>query len=147
MTGRSFVDTNVWVYAVDAGEPAKRAVARAVLEPTSGKDIVVSAQVLGEFFVAATRKLATPVPEAEALAMVDRMARLPVVPIDAGLVRSAITGTAAWGLSYRDSLIVAAAESSGCAVVLSEDMSDGQVYGAVRVENPFRATAGADEPR
>lgn len=138
MTSRLFVDTNVWVYTVDDGEPDKQAQARHVLEPTPGKDLVVSAQVLGEFYVTVRRKLAETLPEIEAVALVDRMRLLPVVPVDANLVSAAITITRERQLSYWDALIVAAAEASGCDIVLSEDLNHGQVYGSVRVENPFR---------
>lgn len=139
MTDRSFVDTNVWVYTVDANEPQKQARARVILEPDAEKDLVISAQVLGEFFVTVSRKFARSVPEEDARAMVDRMARLPVVPIDATLVTAAIAGSREWQISYWDALIISAAEMSGCRRVLSEDLSDGTTYGSVTVENPFRA--------
>ncbi|MEO7118829.1 MAG: PIN domain-containing protein [Candidatus Limnocylindrales bacterium] len=139
MTDRSFVDTNVWVYAVDANEPKKQARARHILKPDAGEDLVISAQVLGEFFVTVTRKFARSVPEDDARAMVERMARLPVVPIDAGLVTAAMVASREWQISYWDALILSAAEMSGCRTVLSEDLSDGTTYGSVTVVNPFRA--------
>ena len=141
MTSRVFIDTNVWVYTVDEGEPDKQMQAQQVLEPTPGKDLVVSAQVLGEFYVAVRRKLAETLPEADAVALVDRMRQLPVVPVDANLVSAAIANTREWQLSYWDALIIAAAEASGCDLVLSEDLNHGQMYGSVRVENPFRQSA------
>jgi predicted nucleic acid-binding protein len=138
MTDRSFVDTNVWVYTVDASEPQKQARARAILEPDAETDLVISAQVLGEFFVTVTRKFARSVPEEDARAMVDRMARLPVVPIDTTLVMAAITASRRWHVSYWDALIMSAAEAAGCQRVLSEDLGDGTTYGSVTVEDPFR---------
>jgi predicted nucleic acid-binding protein len=121
MTSRVFVDTNVWVYTVDDNEPDKQARARQVVAPSPDKDVVVSAQVLGEFYVTVRRKLAEALPEPQAQALVDRLRRLPVVAIDGDLVSSAIEKTAAWQVSYWDALILAAAETSGCDVVLSED--------------------------
>ena len=138
-----FVDTNVWVYAVDDGEPDKQMQAREVLEPTHGKDLVLSAQVLGEFYVTVRRKFAETLAEQEAVALVDRMRQLPVVPVDANLVANAIANTREWQISYWDALIVTAAETSGCNTVLSEDLADGHVYGSVRVENPFRPASGS----
>jgi predicted nucleic acid-binding protein len=137
MTDRSFVDTNIWVYAVDAADPAKQARARSVLEPSGNRDLVTSAQVLGEFYWTVTRKFADRVSESDAREMVDRMARLPVVPIDARLVSEAIAGSREWQVSYWDALILAAAETSGCQRLLSEDLSDGRAYRSVTVENPF----------
>ncbi len=138
MTSRAFVDTNVWVYAVDDGEPDKQARARQVLKPSPDKDFVVSAQVLGEFYVTVRRKLAETLPDTDAVALVDRMRQLPVVALDANLVSTAIANAREWQLSYWDALIIAAAEASGCDVVFSEDLSHGQLYGSVRIENPFR---------
>lgn len=146
MTDRSFVDTNVWVYAVDGSDPAKQAQARAILDPTPDKDIVVSAQVLGEFFVVVTGKLARNVSEADATAMVQRMAGLPVVPIDASLVSAAISASRLWQIAYWDALIIAAAETAGCPLLFSEDLADGRAYGTVTVKNPF-GSLPADVPR
>jgi predicted nucleic acid-binding protein len=137
VTSRVFVDTNVWVYTVDDGEPAKQARARTVVAPAPDKDVVVSAQVLGEFYTTVRRKLAVTLPESDAVALVDRMRRLPVMPIDGDLVSRAISAAAEWQISYWDALIIAAAEASGCDTLLSEDLSHGRTYGSVRIENPF----------
>ena len=137
MTERTFVDTNIWVYAVDGADPAKRTRALAVLEPAPDSNFVVSTQVLMEFYAVVTRKLVTPLSEAAAQAMVEEMARLPVVPADAQLVVSAISGSREWRISLWDALIVRAAEVSGCGRLLSEDLANGAVYGSVRVDNPF----------
>ena len=146
MNLRAFVDTNVWVYAVDTGEPTKRARAREVLAPGPDKDYVVSAQVLGEFYATITGKLKNAVSASDASAFIQRMKGLPVIPVDVSMVDAAIAGTGVWGLSYWDSLIVAAASAAGCTVVISEDMAHGGTYGSVRIENPFAAAPGADEP-
>jgi predicted nucleic acid-binding protein len=137
MTDRVFVDSNVWVYAVDEDERVKRAQARAVLSPTAPDTLVTSAQVLGEFYTTVTRELARPVADEVAADMVERMARLPVVAIDADRVQEAIAGSRSWQLSYWDALIIAAARSAGCDRLLTEDLAEGATYGGVRVENPF----------
>jgi predicted nucleic acid-binding protein len=137
MTDRVFVDSNVWIYAVDADEPVKQARARAVLDPSTSDALVTSAQVLGEFYVTVTLKLARPVAGDIAARMVDRMAQLPVVSIDADAVQAAITGSRSWKLSYWDALIVVAAQLAGCNRLLTEDLVAGSTYGSVRVENPF----------
>ncbi len=138
MTDRTFVDTNVWVCAVDAADPAKRDRALEILGPAVDVDLVISTQVLTEFYVVATRKLSPAVPAVDAAAMVEQLSRLPVVAVDAALVRTAVTGSMDWGVSIWDALILSAADAAGCRVVLSEDIADGQRYGSVVVENPFR---------
>jgi len=135
MAERTFVDTNVLVYDVDAADLSRQARAREVLDPAGAGDLVVSTQVLSEFYVVATRKLG--LDAALAQAMVERLTRLPVVVIDASLVMAAISGSRAWGISYWDALIVRAAEAADCRRILSEDLARGTVYGSVRVENPF----------
>jgi predicted nucleic acid-binding protein len=139
MTERSFVDTNVWVYTVDDADPVKQARARATVEPGPDVDLVISAQVLTEFYVVTTRKLARPLTAETGAALVEQLARLPVVPLDAQLVAAAIAGSREWGISPWDALIVRAAEAGGCRRLLTEDLAHGAVYGSVRVENPLRS--------
>ena len=135
MAERTFLDTNVLIYEIDSADPRKQKRARAVLDPAGAGDLVISSQVLSEFYVVATRKLG--VEGGVAQALVERLVRLPVVVIDGPLVVAAITGSREWGISYWDALIVRAAESADCKRVLSEDLTDGARYGSVKVENPF----------
>ena len=137
MTEPTFVDTNVWVYAVDAADPVKRKRALEATAPVPGRDLVVSTQVLTEFYAVVTRKLAVPVSVEDAEAMVRQLALLPVVAIDSSLVVSAIAGSREWQISIWDALILRAAAVAGCRRVLSEDLADGTTYGSVVVENPF----------
>jgi predicted nucleic acid-binding protein len=136
MSARAFVDTNVLVYAFDDGEPTKRDRARALLAgpPTP---LVISAQVIGEFYVTVTRKLARGLDEAIASAALSELLRLPVVPIDGDLTRAAVATSRAAQLSYWDALIVEAAATAGCDRLLSEDLADGATIRSVRIENPF----------
>jgi predicted nucleic acid-binding protein len=133
------------VYLVDNDEPVKQARAREVLAPRSGVRQVTSAQVMSEFYVTATRKLGSAVSEDVAARIVERIARLDVVPIDSGRVRAAIDGSRTWGISYWDALIVVAAHAGGCTSLLTEDLADGATYGTVQVENPFRTRPQASE--
>lgn len=147
MTDASFVDTNVWVYAVDGADPVKQARARAVLTPAGARSLVLSAQVLGEFYYTVTRKLSPVLTPDTAGALVARMRELAVVPIDADIVAAAIAGSRVWRLSYWDALIVAAAQAAGCKRLLTEDLADGAAYGTVRVENPFADRRTVSEER
>jgi predicted nucleic acid-binding protein len=137
MVDRTFVDSNVWVYTVDAADARKRALATAAVAPGPERNLVVSAQVLNEFYVVVTRKLETPLSEETAAGLVQQLAALPVVAIDASLVIAAIAGSRDWQISLWDALIVRAAAVAGCSRLLTEDLSDGAVYDGVRVENPF----------
>ena len=135
--GRAFVDTNVLLYAFDPTEPAKQRAAQAVLSSVAG-DAVVSAQVLGEFYVNATRKLQPPLTQVAAAAAVRQLMESPVVSVDAELVRRAIELQDGYPISYWDALVVASAASAGCDRLLTEDLADGDTILGVRIENPFR---------
>ncbi|MEO5576421.1 MAG: PIN domain-containing protein [Gaiellaceae bacterium] len=138
MSARALVDTNVLVYSVDVGEPEKREIARALLADRA-RDLVLSAQVLSEFYVVATRKLDEPLPAAEVAAYVDALSALPIVVTDAALVRDGIRMSREARISFWDGLIVAAARAGGCETVLTEDLAAGSTIGGVRIENPFAA--------
>jgi len=141
MTGRVFLDTNVLVYAMDDAEPAKQARARALVAEARAGSHVVSAQVLQEFYNAATRKLARPVPAGVAAEAVRVLSRLTVVPADAALVVAAIELHRRHQVSWWDALILQAALTAGCDRLLTEDLQDGLQLGPLVVENPFRGLA------
>lgn len=131
------MDTNIWVYANDPGNPAKRDLAREALAAV-GAGIWTSPQVMGELYVSLTRKLPRPMSPEAAASVVERLSRLRVVALDAAQVRDAIAIAGRHQLSYWDALILAAARSCGCGRLLSEDLADGSVIAGVRIENPFR---------
>ena len=135
---RQFLDTNVAVYAYDAAEPAKQAVAQRLLrQGILEENSVISVQVLGEFFNAVTRRIRRPMTVAEASSAVNSIKALPIVDIDAQLVERAIETLRRYGISYWDALIVAAAERSGCRKLLSEDLNSDQLYHGIVVVDPF----------
>jgi predicted nucleic acid-binding protein len=138
MTERVFIDTSIWVYAVDRSEPTKLERARDAIAARDDAHITISSQVLSEFYTVVTRKLVTPLAEEQAAQMIDRLTQLPVVSVDTDLVIRAIASSRSWGISLWDALIIRAAEVAGCAVLLSEDLADGATYGSVRVSNPLR---------
>ena len=135
MTSRAFVDTNVFVYAVDDAEPAKQQLAQELL---ASLDPVISTQVVGEFFVVASRALGGGRRNEDARERAARLLDLEVLAIDGDLVARALEGSVAWDLSYWDALIICSAQAAGCSRLLTEDLGDGRTYGSVTVENPFR---------
>jgi predicted nucleic acid-binding protein len=138
MSARTFLDTNVLVYLFDNDEQDKQECAREILEDAEPGELVLSTQVLSEFYVTVTRKLAQPLEPALAAEAVDWLGLLGVVVADIALVKSAIQASRSSRLSYWDGLVVAAATRAGCERLLTEDLNDGQCFGMVKVENPFR---------
>ena len=138
MSDRVFIDTNVAVYLFDEDEPRKRRRAREVFESEgAGGRIVLSTQVLQEFYVTVTRKLGRPLSEEEAEAATRKLALLDVVEIDSSMVLQAISLARAHTLSLWDALIVETAQARGCATLLTEDMQHGRQFGGLVIENPF----------
>lgn len=134
---RSFLDSNVLVYAEDAAHPEKQAKAISLIVGLAGqRSAVVSLQVLGEYFNAVTRKLHLDVEIARS--QVEFYTQFQVVEPTVTDVLGAIDLHRLFGMSYWDSLIVRSAKQAGCSVLLSEDMQHGQVIDGVRIENPFR---------
>ena len=137
-TAKSFIDTNVLVYAGDDDTPAKQHIARTLIAEQSGRS-VVSTQVLQEYYVAATRKLGVAPLQAKEVINAARAAFETIVVIPE-LINRAVDGSILWQVSFWDALILSSAEDAACTVVFSEDLNSGQRYGGVRVENPFGDT-------
>ena len=131
---RVFVDTNVFVYAYDGNEPAKRVAAHRALVGHRA-DIVVSTQVIAEFYVVATAKLGLEAAAAHEAAR--HLAALPVVPVRAPMVMRAIDTSISNDISIWDAMIVEAAVEGGCSRLLTEDLNPGQVLRGVEIVDPF----------
>jgi len=140
---KCFFDTNVLVYLYASDEPAKRERARSLLaHALEAGEIVLSAQVLQEFYVTVTRKSAVGLSLREAEQAVERFSRFRIIPGDTNLVLAAIRRSRSSKISFWDSLIVEAARTAGCRVLYSEDLQDGwRIDESLRVINPFLAEA------
>ena len=138
MSDRVFLDTNVFVYLYDSDQPDKQARARALVERLGFADaIVISTQVLQEFYVNVTRKFARQLSDEQILLATRNLGRLPVVEVSVGMIFSAIGLARQFRLSFWDSLILEAALESQCRLLLTEDLQHGQRIGSLTVENPF----------
>ena len=138
MNGKTFLDSNVLVYSVDESPAEKAKHERAIeLLCAHPENLVVSTQVLQEFYVVTTRKLTVPLSEERAARAVRGLTKLDVVGVNASLVLAAVDTSRLAQLSLWDALIIEAASRSGCERVLSEDLNAGQVIRSVRIENPF----------
>jgi predicted nucleic acid-binding protein len=138
MSVRAFLDTNILVYAYDRHDPHKQIKAQAVItDGIEQENLVLSVQVLGEFFNVVTRHIPEPLTSGEARQIIDAIRILPVQEIDLPMVNRAIDTHEAYRIAYWDALIVSAAERAGCDLILSEDLSHGQSYHGISVQNPL----------
>ena len=132
-----FVDTNILLYASSTApdELPKRQKAIAILD---GDDLVLSVQVLQEFYVQATRATRSQRIEHEiAVTLVESWLRFRVQETNVTVLQNAMATAARWKISYWDAAIVEAARAAACPILLSEDLRDGMDFAGVRVENPF----------
>lgn len=138
MLVRTFVDTNILVYAYDADAGPKHERAGAILvELWESESGVVSTQVLQEFYVTVTKKLSKPLPKRTAREVVATYESWSVYRPVVHDVVAASELEERHRLAFWDALIVVAAQRSGTAQLLSEDLQDGRRIGDVRISNPF----------
>ena len=140
MSDRFFLDTNVLVYAFDAGSPAKAKVAANLVRTgISEGNGAISYQVAQEFLNVAMRRFATPLTPAEAIEFAITVLKpLTRVHSSQALLVEALGLVASHKLAWYDSLILASALESGASVLYSEDFQHGQRFGALKIVNPFR---------
>jgi predicted nucleic acid-binding protein len=137
MSGRVFVDSNILIYAHDVDEGRKCAIAQEILaQLLANKTGALSPQVLQEFYVNITRKVAKPLSKRLAREIV-RDFSVWCIDTTAAEVAAAFRIEDEAKISFWDALICASAIKAGAERVLSEDLNPGQRIGGILVENPF----------
>ena len=138
MTAPVFVDTNVIVYRFDTWDPGKQSRAgdwfTLLWNRRSGR---VSFQVLQEAYAVLTRKRKPAMASADAQRIVRGLAAWQPVTMDLRILERAWHLQERHLLSWWDALIVAAAQTCGCKVLLTEDLQHGYEFDEIRVVNPF----------
>ena len=138
MSARRFVDTNILVYAHDRGAGTKhkqaKELVRSLWQDRAG---ILSTQVIQEFYVNVIRKAQRPISRAEAQRLVEDYLCWEIIVNDGSSILEALDIERSYTLSFWDALIIQAAHAAGTEVLYSEDFNHGQVYGAVKVVNPF----------
>ena len=136
MVARSFIDTNILVYAEASDEPAKQQAALALLkqlyETATG---VLSTQVLQEYCNVALKKLK--LSAGHIRAQLDLYEQFEIVQVTPAIIRTGLDLHQIRSISFYDALIMASAETAGCNVLLSEDMNTGETISGIRILNPF----------
>jgi len=140
MSGKCFVDTNILIYAYDSSSGSKHATAGALLDRLwqSGSG-VLSTQVLQEFCVTMQRNALRRPGLNDIRGVVFAYLAWEVVVNPPESVITALEIAARYKISFWDALIVSAAEQAKAETLYSEDLNAGQMYGSVRVVNPFLA--------
>lgn len=137
MNARTFVDTNVLIYAHDVDAKAKHELAKSILQELwSEHSGVLSMQVLQEFYVNVTRKIPRPIAKESARLVVNAYT-IWCIETSPAEISNAFRIEDESRLGFWDALIVASAIKSGANRVLSDDLNAGQMISGVRIENPF----------
>lgn len=137
MPAKTFVDTNILIYAHDIDAGKKHPIAKkALTELWEKREGVLSVQVLHEFYVNVSRKIAKPLTKQLARAVV-RVYETWCVETTSADIAVAFRIEDEARISYWDALICAAALKAGAERILSEDLNAGQKISGLRVENPF----------
>jgi len=141
MPDKYFVDTNILLYAHDRHAGVKHERARKLIEDlwNSGRG-VLSTQVLQELCVNLRHKIARPLPVEEVRRLVQDYLSWEVVVNTPDAVLHALEIEVRYKTSFRDALVLQAAESSGASVLYSEDLAVGQKYGSIQVIDPLTGT-------
>jgi predicted nucleic acid-binding protein len=139
MSGRFFLDTNIFVYSFDRSAAAKaQRAAQLIREALTTQKGVVSYEVVQEFFNVALGRFAQPMKAADAGQYLSTVFRpLLAVHSSQALFAEALHLHAQSGLSWYDALIVSAAIQAGCELLYTEDLQHGQRFGGLQVRNPF----------
>jgi predicted nucleic acid-binding protein len=139
MSDKYFVDTNILMYAHDKAAGEKHERAKALVEELwRDRTGVVSTQVLQELAVNLRRKTSNPLDTKATREVVADYLTWQVVVNAGESVLEALDVEARYRVSFWDALVLQAAQASGAAILYSEDLSDGQTYGGVRVLNPLK---------
>jgi len=137
-SGKTFVDTNVLIYAHDVDAGRKHEIAKALLhELWSARSGLLSAQVLQEFYVNVTRKIRTPIAKSEARDVVTAYSAWCAEPTTIADIEAAFKIEDTARIGFWDALIVAVAQRCGATRLLSEDLNAGQRIAGLTVTNPF----------
>ena len=139
MAERSFIDTNVLIYAEASDSPVKQRTALALLrrlyEDAQG---VLSTQVLQEYCNVALKKFK--LPTAHVRAQLGLFEQFEVVQVTPAIIHAGLDLQQTRSVSFFDALILASAHASGCNVLWSEDLNAGEVISGVKIVNPFADT-------
>ena len=137
MNVKTFVDTNILIYAHDLDAGTKHETARVSCGICGAIALVsLSAQVLQEFYVNVTKKIVTPLTKPSARAVVDSYTVWCVETTPTEMFAAFRIEDEA-RISFWDALIIAAAQKAGATRILSEDLNPGQTIAGIRIENPF----------
>ena len=141
MNDKTFLDTNIFIYAIDTSSKEKKKRERArdlVKHHIINECGVISIQVLQEFFQVSTHKIKKPLSIEEALEFLQYISILQIIRPDYNMVTAAIHLHKNNSISFWDAMILQSAKAADCKLILSEDLQDGFRLDELTIKNPFK---------
>lgn len=136
-TNKIFFDSNILIYFADTRDLKKQRIADSLVKTAiENENGIISTQSLQEFYNASTKKMLCTPEKAKEYTKIFASS-FDVQQISPDMIFNAIDISTANKISFWDSLIVSAAQDSGCVIVYSEDLNDGQIINGVKILNPF----------
>ena len=133
---KTFIDTNIIVYANDKRDAAKQNKAIQILRNLMHqRNGAISTQVLQEYAFAAIRKLNQS--HNVVLRQIKLLEAFEVINQTPEQIRRALEITHSYQISFWDACIISNAEHADCTVIYSEDLNTGQFYSGIQIVNPF----------
>ena len=140
MSADAFIETNIFIYHLDTGDPRKQVIAeRVVRQALAAGDTCISFQVVQECLNTVLRKARVALQVEQARMYLDSVL-LPLMQVSSSpaLYHRALDIQSRYRFSFYDSLIVAAALAAGCSRLLSEDLQHGQRVEGLTIVDPFK---------
>ena len=138
MSDKSFVDTNILVYAHDLDAGKKHEIARQLVsEIWEAQSGVISTQVLQEFYVTLTRKIPSPLRRTQVRRLLNNYLAWEVAVNNGPTILQAIEIEENYNISFWDAMILSAAYTKNAAVLITEDLNEGQKIEGITIINPF----------
>lgn len=132
-----FIDTNILIYSLDNSDETKKNSARNMLKNLiKNHQLVISTQVIQEFYITATKKLNVDVIIAKSI--INSFQNFEIVTVNFDFINNAIDCSILNMLSFWDSLIIVSAQFSKCSEIYTEDLNSGQNILGVKIINPFK---------
>lgn len=138
MSDKTFVDTNILVYAHDLDAGKKHEIARQLVsEIWEAQSGVISTQVLQEFYVTLTRKIPSPLRRTQVRRLLNNYLAWEVAVNNGPTILQAIEIEENYNISFWDAMILSAAYTKNAAVLITEDLNEGQKIEGITIINPF----------
>ena len=135
MSGKTFFDTNIFIYLYADNEYRKQTISKEIVNKAG--ECITSTQILNEINNVMIKKWRMP---AETVKVVQGDVRRisEVVYINENTIDKAMDLNARYGFSYYDCLMLSSALESYCDIIYTEDMNDGQIIDdTLKIVNPY----------